>query len=492
MVAQPARSAESATPQHVWQAALGELQLQVPGHVYETFLKGTVGTRLHGDVLSVAAPSDFVLSWLDGRYRPLITQTVQRIIGDGVSLRFTVVGAPESSWSVEGQGTADRVPVDGAEDGDSASHTRVPPRSVTPERTAASAELRALTTEARITATDLRLNPSNTFRTFVVGKSNHLAHAAAQSVAATPGQSYNPLFLYGGVGLGKTHLLHAIGHEAHAQGLTVVYVSSEQFTNDFVNAIRDRRNEAFRSRYRTTDVLLIDDIQFIAGKEQTQEEFFHTFNDLHGAHKQIVITSDRSPKSISLLEDRLVSRFEWGLQADVQPPDYETRLAILRTKADEQRIAVPGSVLDFIAQRVSENIRELEGAFNRVIAFSRLTGEDLSMALTARALGEIAPQPRRRVPQPETIIDAVAEHFGLPPQRLASQARDKHLVHARHVAMYLLRVDGTRPLTEIGKMLGKRDHTTVMHGTEKIERALATDPELRAEIAAIRSAVAAG
>jgi chromosomal replication initiator protein len=205
-----------------------------------------------------------------------------------------------------------------------------------------------------------------------------------------------------------------------------------------------------------------------------------------------VITSDRSPKLITLLEDRLVSRFEWGLIADVQPPDYETRLAILRTKADEQGLAVPGSVLDFIAQRVSENIRELEGSFNRVVAFARLTGDELSPALAARALGEIAPAPRRRIPPPEVIIDAVAEYFGLPPQRLAGQARDRHLVHARHIAMYLLRTDGARPLTEIGKMLGKRDHTTVMHGTEKIERALVTDPELRGELAAIRAQLAGG
>ena len=456
-----APSPAQSSPQQLWQAALGELQMLVAGPVYENFLKGTIGTRRDDGALTVAAPSDFVLGWLDTKLRPLLTQTVQRLAGEELSLRFTVIGAPEPASSEQ-------------------SEVRVTP----PEHHV------SLNPEPGTRNSELRLSPAYTFQTFVVGKSNQLAHGAAQAVAATPGQSYNPLFLYGGVGLGKTHLLQAIGHEALAKGLRVVYVSSEQFTNEFVNAIRERRNEEFRGRYRTADVLLIDDIQFIAGKEQTQEEFFHTFNDLHSARHQVVITSDRAPKSISLLEDRLVSRFEWGLIADVQPPDYETRLAILRSKAEDQHVGVPGSVLDFIAQRVSENIRELEGCFNRVVAFARLTGEELSLALAARALGEIAPAPRRRVPSPEAIIDAVADYFGLAPQRLAGQARDRHLVHARHIAMYLLRTDGSRPLTEIGKMLGKRDHTTVMHGTEKIERSLATDPELRGELAAIRAQLA--
>jgi chromosomal replication initiator protein len=458
--------APSATPvsaQQLWQAALGELQMLVAAPVYENFLKGTTGARREDGTLVVAAPSDFVLGWLDTKLRPLLTQTVERLAGEALTLRFTVPGAQPSAESS----------VVGAE-------SSLPPE---PPAQDSLSNHSALTTQHAA----LKLNPAYTFQSFVVGTSNQLAHGAAQAVAATPGQSYNPLFLYGGVGLGKTHLLSAIGHEAVAQGLRVVYVSSEQFTNDFVNAIRDRRNDEFRARYRTADVLLIDDIQFIAGKEQTQEEFFHTFNDLHSARRQVVITSDRPPKSISLLEDRLVSRFEWGLIADVQPPDFETRLAILRSKAEEQRIAVPGSVLDFIAQRVSENIRELEGSLNRVVAFARLTGEDLSLTLAARALGEIAPTPRRRIPLPEQIIDAVADFYGLPPRHLAGQARDRHLVRARHVAMYLLRTDGARPLTEIGKMLGKRDHTTVMHGTEKIERSRVTVPELRGELAAIRA-----
>jgi chromosomal replication initiator protein len=462
---------DTSSPQQVWQAALGELQLLVAGPVYENFLKGTVGAGRQNGTLTVAAPSDFVLGWLDSKLRPLLTQTVQRITGEPLRLDFVVPSG--GGWGVGG-GQQERNPG---------------PESAAPTQ---SEPLHTPNPQPLTPNTQPKLNPSYTFHSFVVGTSNHLAHAAAQSVATTPGQSYNPLFLYGGVGLGKTHLLHAIGHEALAKGLAVVYVSSEQFTNEFVNAIRERRNEEFRARYRTPDVLLIDDIQFIAGKEQTQEEFFHTFNDLHAARHQIVITSDRSPKLITLLEDRLRSRFEWGLIADVQPPDYETRLAILRTKADEQGLAVPGGVLDFIAQRVSENIRELEGSFNRVVAFARLTGEELSLVLAARALGELAPPPRRRIPPPEAIIDAVADYFGLPPQRLAGQARDRHLVHARHIAMYLLRTDGARPLTEIGKILGKRDHTTVMHGTEKIERALATDPELRGELAAIRAQLAGG
>ena len=464
---------DTSSPHQVWQAALGELQLLVAAPVYENFLKGTVGAARHNGTLTVAAPSDFVLGWLEGKLRPLLTQTVQRLTGEAVALEFTVIGRA-------GESPAARAAPPESERSDG-------PPDAPPSHPALESVVGREPREA-----GPKLNPAYTFDSFIVGKSNQLAYAAAHSAGEKPGEQYNPLFLYGGVGLGKTHLLHAIGHECVQQGLRVIYVSSEQFTNDFVNAIRDRRGEEFRARYRTPDVLLIDDIQFIAGKEQTQEEFFHTFNDLHAARHQIVITSDRSPKLITMLEDRMRSRFEWGLQADVQAPDYETRLAILRAKSTQQGVAVPGSVLDFIAQRVSENIRELEGSFNRVVAFGRLTGEDLSLGLAARALGEILPSSRRRVPLPETIIDRVADYYGLPPQRLAGQARDRHLVHARHVAMYLLRTDGCRPLTEIGKLLGKRDHTTVMHGTEKIERSLATDPELRAELAAIRAQLAAG
>ncbi len=482
---------DRASAGQVWQAVLGELQLQVTGPIFATYLRDTVGARYDGRTFTVAAPNDFVLEQLASKLRPLLSHTLSGVTGDAVDLTFEVSGAGAPTGG-RGRGQPDAAPRSPQPDSDGASAALPGQRDgadasgvgVVPAPFAS-----AVPPTPAATAGSLRLNDKYIFPTFIVGASNQLAHAAAQNVAANPGHDYNPLFLYGGVGLGKTHLLHAIGHVGLAKGLRVVYVSSEQFTNEFVNSIRERRGEEFRAKYRGADMLLIDDIQFIAGKEQTQEEFFHTFNDLHQNHRQIVLTSDRSPKLISLLEDRMRSRFEWGLQADIQPPDYETRLAILRAKSDEQSLRVPDAVLETIAQRVQDNIRELEGSLNRVLAYSRLTGADVTLSLAGQALADLAPAPRRRIPSPEAIIDAVSEHFDLPAPQLAGKARDKNLVRARHVAMYLLRADAARPLTEIGRLLGKRDHTTVMHGTEKIEREMYTDPALRQDIADIRASL---
>ncbi|MFN8556724.1 MAG: chromosomal replication initiator protein DnaA [Dehalococcoidia bacterium] len=472
-------SAQALDSTRIWQAVLGQLQLQVTGPIFSTYLRDTVGARYDGRTFTVAAPSDFVLEHLAGKLRPLLAHTLSGVTGAAVDLSFEVIGAPSRPAVVESRSIASDPPA-----------SRAPAAATLPMTIGA--EHRAAHLAPRGPEFGARLNDKYLFSTFIVGASNRLAHAAAQGVAENPGHEYNPLFLYGGVGLGKTHLLHAIGHVGLAKGLKVIYVSSEQFTNEFVNSIRERRGDDFRAKFRNTDILLIDDIQFIAGKEQTQEEFFHTFNDLHQQHRQIVLTSDRSPKLISTLEDRMRSRFEWGLQADIQPPDFETRLAILRTKAEEQGLRAPEAVLEMIAQRVQDNIRELEGSLNRVVAFSRLTGSDVTLALAAQALADLGPAPRRRIPSPEAIIDAVAAYFGLPPQQLAGKARDKSLVRARHIAMYLLRSDAARPLTEIGRLLGKRDHTTVMHGTEKIEQSLYTDPELRQDLAEIRARLTQG
>jgi chromosomal replication initiator protein len=454
----------------IWQAVLGQLQLQVTGPIFSTYLRDTEGARYDGRTFTVAAPSDFVIEQLASKLRPLLTHTLSGVAGSPVDLAFEVRGAAPA-LPVREREDAVRTPAPLSRETEAGAVSPLHPAPRTPHSDLA------------------RLNEKYTFASFIVGASNQFAHAAAQGAAENPGHSYNPLFLYGGVGLGKTHLLHAIGHEALAKGLRVVYVSSEQFTNEFVNAIRERRGDEFRAKYRGTDVLLIDDIQFIAGKEGTQEEFFHTFNELHQTHRQIALTSDRAPKLISLLEDRMRSRFEWGLQVDIQPPDFETRLAILRARAEEQGARVPEAVLETIAQRVQDNVRELEGSLNRVLAFARLTGAEVTLTLAGQALADLAPAPRRRIPSPEAIIDAVAEHFDLPPHQLAGKARDKGLVRARHVAMYLLRADAARPLTEIGRMLGKRDHTTVMHGTEKVEREMYTDPALRQDIAAIRASL---
>jgi chromosomal replication initiator protein len=328
------------------------------------------------------------------------------------------------------------------------------------------------------------LNPRYVFDTFVVGNSNRLAHAACQAVAEKPAMQYNPLFLYGGVGLGKTHLLHAIGHVAAHNGLHVLYVSSEEFTNELINSIRAQNTSAFRDKYRTIDVLLVDDIQFIAGKESTQEEFFHTFNALHGNGKQIVMTSDRPPKALITLEDRLRSRFEWGLIADIQAPDLETRQAILRDKAESHDSVIPDAVLDFIARQVQSNIRELEGALNRVLAYARLTGSPLTPELAASALADLMARPTT-VTLDELVI-TVADFYSISRDDLLGRGRNKELVHPRQVVMYLAREELQLTLPQIGDSLGGRDHTTVIYGVDKISHAIDSDDNIRREVLSIR------
>jgi chromosomal replication initiator protein len=317
---------------------------------------------------------------------------------------------------------------------------------------------------------DTRLNPRYNFDDFVIGASNRFAHAAANAVAETPAKSYNPLFIYGGAGLGKTHLLHAIGHYVRKlyPRLKVRYVTTEQFTNEFINAIRDDSITAFQRTYRMTDVLLVDDVQFLQGKERTQEEFFHTFNALHNAEKQIVLSSDRPPKQIGQLEDRLRSRFEWGLMTDVQPPDLETRIAILRKKAESDHLGVSDAVLEVIATKVASNIRELEGALIRVSAFASLQRAPADVQMTEYVLKDLFPDGRDRVISVQDIIEEVARYFSISPEELCSASRSRQLVNARQIAMYLTRELTDLSLPRIGRAFGNRDHSTVMHATQKI------------------------
>jgi chromosomal replication initiator protein DnaA len=331
-----------------------------------------------------------------------------------------------------------------------------------------------------------RLNQRYTFSTFIVGSGNQLAHAASQAVADTPGKAYNPLFLYGGVGLGKTHLLHAIGHTAIARDLVVLYVSSETFTNEIVNAIRYRTTEEFRAKYRSVDVLLVDDIQFIAGKDSTEEEFFHTFNSLYESSKQIVMCSDRPPKAIVSLEERLRSRFEWGLIADIQPPDLETRVAILRAKSDVLGRRVPDEVIDYLASRVQSNIRDLEGSFNRLLAMNQLQGLPLTLETAKAALNNLASDGQQKRVSLDEILETVAEYYRIPREDLCGKQRDKHIVVPRQVAMFLMRQETQASLLDIGNALGGRDHSTVLHGCEKIARAVNDNTALRKELMAIR------
>jgi chromosomal replication initiator protein len=339
-----------------------------------------------------------------------------------------------------------------------------------------------------VTTTRGMLNPRFTFDRFIIGSSNRLASAACMAVADHPAQAYNPLFLYGGVGLGKTHLLHAIGNAALERDaeINVLYVSSEKFTNDLINAIRRQQTEEFRIRYRNIDILLIDDIQFIAGKDATQEEFFHTFNTLHTAGKQVVMTSDRPPKAILTLEERLRSRFEWGLIVDIQMPDYETRTAILRTKAEQLTVDVPANVIDFLAQRIQSNIRELEGSLNRVVAYAKLNETAVTIESAQAALSDWLDTSHKKRVTPEMILRTVCEFYGVELRVVQGRGRSRNIVGPRQVAMYLLREETDASLVDIGAMLGGRDHTTVMYGCDKIAEEILTDNRLKQEINTIR------
>jgi chromosomal replication initiator protein len=328
------------------------------------------------------------------------------------------------------------------------------------------------------------LNPRYTFESFIVGPGSRLAHAASMAVSENPSEAYNPLFIYGGVGMGKTHLLHAIGHTCQAQGLHVLYASSEEFTNNLIEAIRGHTTDAFREKYRTADILMVDDIQFIAGKESTQEEFFHTFNTLHGAGKQIILSSDRPPKAMVTLEERLCSRFEWGLIADIQPPDLETRIAILRAKAAPCGAGVPSDILTLIASKIQSNIRELEGALNRVVALSRLTHQPLTIELAETALSEL--QPRRSKLTENQILEAVADHFGVEVAAFEGKSRSRIIARPRQIAMYLLREETGASLPQIGALLGGRDHTTILYGCERIADLIEKDAEMRREVVSLR------
>jgi chromosomal replication initiator protein len=335
------------------------------------------------------------------------------------------------------------------------------------------------------------LNPRYTFANFIVGSANRLGHAASLSVAERPGHAYNPLFLYGGVGLGKTHLMHAIGNQVMARfpRKRVVYATSEKFTNEFITSIQQGKIDEFRGRYRRIDLLLIDDIQFIADKERTQEEFFHTFNAIHEDGKQIVLSSDRPPKAILTLEERLRSRFEWGLIADLTAPDLETRIAILRAKAEEGAVPITSDVVEFIARKVVSNVRELEGALNRIVAFASMGATPISIELAQAVLSNVLYNPKKRQVTPERIAKAVSDYYSVPMEALQGQKRDKAIVVPRQIAMFLMREETDVSLLRIGAELGNRDHSTVLHACDKISREIANNDELRREIAAVRELI---
>jgi chromosomal replication initiator protein len=429
------------------------------------------------DTVLLAAPNDLVKEVLEARLRPVVADALSATYGREIRVAVTV--QPSEAGEPAGPsggpaGTAEPVDVD-ATPGEALPGTG---RDRTPEEPepAGGTVLDFASRPARGKDVEpARLNPKYTFETFVIGSSNRFAHAAAVAVSEAPAKAYNPLFVYGESGLGKTHLLHAIGHYAQHlfPGVRVRYVSSEEFTNDFINSLRDDKQHAFQRRYRDVDVLLVDDIQFLENKERTQEEFFHTFNTLHNANKQIVITSDRPPQQLSTLEDRLRTRFQWGLITDVQPPDVETRIAILRKKAASDRLAVPPDVLEFIASKIATNIRELEGALIRVTAFASLNRQPVDLSLAEIVLKDLIPTDGGSEITGATIMAATAEYFGLTMEDLCGSSRSRALVNARQVAMYLCRELTEMSLPKIGQMFGGRDHTTVIHADRKIRAQMA-------------------
>jgi len=442
---------EARSAQEIWEAALGELQLQFSKPNYNTWLKKTAGLSLKDNQFSIGVPNTFVAEYLEQNQRSLIRKTLIGITQREIDVHFQVDGRYQNS-SVT---------------------TSTPEETMTTRQTGLP-----------------RFNPRYTFSSFVVGNSNRLAHTAACTVAEKPGYSYNPLFIYGGVGLGKTHLLHAIGHLAQASHIKVLYVSAEQFTNEFITAIKERDTEEFRNKYRSVDMLLIDDIHFLSGKEQTEQSFSHTFDELHNANCQIVITGSCPPKAMRSLPDQLRSRFEWGLVADIQPPDVETRLAILQTKAEQKGTEIPSDVLEFISQQAQQNVRELEGALNRVIAYAKLVRATPTPEIATRALENIASKQTRTVSiTPDLVLETVASSFQLMPLDLKGRKKDKETALARQVAMYLIRQATNCSLAQIGQALGGKNPSTVSHACEKIASDVENSPYLRHKILEIKQQI---
>ncbi|HYO29459.1 MAG TPA: chromosomal replication initiator protein DnaA [Thermomicrobiales bacterium] len=480
----------------LWQTVLGDLRTSLSRTAFDNWLRDTRLIAFDEDVATIAAQSSIVVATLESRFAPRVASALSDAVGRQVGVRFTVFMQSSVEDDAMNRETAALLGV--------APGTAVPPspsRQARPDPRRSGEQVSARARDhGRVppprqielaAQSSHGLNPRYVYDNYVVGSSNRFAHAASLSVAEHPGGKYNPFFVHGGVGLGKTHLLHAVGHRALElrPNLLISYVTSEKFTNDLIAAIRQQRMDEFRGRYREIDLLMIDDIQFIAGKESTQEEFFHTFNALYQSGKQVLITSDRPPKAISALEDRLRSRFEGGLIADVQLPDYEMRTAILRTKGEELNVLLPADVVEYIAQKDQSNIRELEGGLNKVIARAQLADQPISLSLAMEALTDSAIGARRAKLSASGVVSAVGRHFGVEVDAIAGRGRSKEIVLPRQVAMFLLREETDASLLEIGRTLGGRDHTTVLHGIRQIERALTTDVGLRSQIMAIREAM---
>lgn len=468
-------SSRAQQPSQIWDAALGELQLQVDRTAFETWFKKTEGVALNDGEFVVGTETAFISEMLTKRMSQIVERAVEHVLGETTSVRFQVLTHADNP--ANGQADSERRADAAGADGDGAD-----------SQAAGSASYQA--TSAPF-APPPSLNARYTFDRFVVGKSNELAHAAARAVAANPGNAYNPLMLYSEVGLGKTHLMQAIGHQALGRGIDVRYTTAEDFTNEYIRAIHESTTEAFRQRYRSAGMLLLDDIQFLIGKEQTQEGFFHTFNSLHMSNVQIVITSDRPAHSLKILSERISSRLSSGLSADIQPPDYETRMAILIAKSRQLSVKVGDEVLELLGARIYSNIRELEGNLNRVVAYSDLMQRPLDVDLARQIIADTQEANKRRQPSEREVIDAVSAHFGVDTDTLRGPKRDKKTALARQVAMYILREDSDMGATAIARALGRKDHSTVLHGCKTIEREQNINANLRRSILEVRESLAA-
>jgi chromosomal replication initiator protein len=462
----------------VWARVQGRLDDPLIRPQQKAWIGLTRPLGLVEDTALLAAPNDFAKVYLDTRLRPVIAAALSAELGRDIRVAVTVQHADEQAEQADVDDDPDPYATLDDEDDWESAHTNTAPARYGRPPTAAGDR-------------DARLNPKYTFDTFVIGSSNRFTHAAAVAVAEAPAKAYNPLFVYGDSGLGKTHLLHAIGHYAQRllPGLRTRYVSSEEFTNDFINSVRDDKMQAFQARYRSVDLLLIDDIQFLERAERTQEEFFHTFNTLHNANKQIVISSDKAPRQLSSLEDRLRTRFEWGLISDVQAPDLETRIAILRKKAAQEGMSPPPDVLEFIASKIQSNIRELEGALIRVTAFASLNRQSVDMTLTETVLKDLVGESDRPEISASTIMAVTAEYFAVSIDDLTGSSRSRVLVGARQMAMYLCRELTDLSLPKIGEKFGNRDHTTVMHADRKIRTQMAEKLTVYNQIAELTSRI---
>ena len=438
----------------LWEKTLNIIKGELTEVSFNTWIKSCEPISISSNTIIISVPNSFTQDILEKRYKDLVINSIEAACSKTYELEF-VIASELQEVEEKNEENKNNNKKDGI----------------------------SVTVNDEMSST---LNTKYTFDSFVIGNSNRFAHAASLAVSESPAKAYNPLFIYGGVGLGKTHLMHAIGHYILNKNpkARVAYISSEKFTNELINSIKDDTNEEFRSKYRNVDVLLIDDIQFIAGKERTQEEFFHTFNALHDANKQIILSSDRPPKEIPTLEDRLRSRFEWGLIADIQPPDFETRIAILKKKADEENLDIPNDVLGYIANTIKSNIRELEGALIRIVAFSSLTNKEISVDLALLALRDIIANKSSKAITIEYIQEIVANYFNVTVDDLKSARRTKSITYPRQIAMYLCRKNTDNSLPKIGEEFGGRDHTTVIHAYEKISDALNKDkdPLLKSDI----------